>query len=79
MLGLSHKDLLCSHLHISILARPALSLSPCLMEGDVIMLPGVAMNVATEGWGVQPVDKTVAAQSRTRYSFFLVAQECDLE
>ena len=51
VLGLSHQDLLCSHLHISILAHPAQSLSGCLMEGDVIMLPGVATNVATEGWG----------------------------
>ena len=63
LLGLSHQDLLRSHLHISILAHPALSLSPCLMEGDVSMLPGVATNVATEGWGVQPVDKTVAEHS----------------
>ena len=43
--------------------HPALSLSPCLMEGDVSVLPGVATNVATEGWGVQPVDKTVAEHS----------------
>ena len=49
VLGLSHQDLLCSHLHISILAHPALSLSPCLMEDDIIMLHGVATNVATEG------------------------------
>ena len=28
---------------------PALSLSPCLMEDDIIMLHGVATNVATEG------------------------------
>ena len=36
------------------------------MEGGVSMLPGVATNVATEGWGgggVQPVDKTVAEHS----------------
>ena len=33
------------------------------MEGDVMMLPGVVTNVATEGWGVQPVDKTVAEHS----------------
>ena len=45
--------------------HPALSLSPCLMEGDVVMLPGVATNVATVGWGVQPVDKTVACDSST--------------
>ena len=63
VLGLSRQDLLRSHLHISILAHPALSLSPCLMEGDVSMLPGVVTNVATEGWGVQPVDKTVAEHS----------------
>ena len=31
VLGLSHQDLLRSHLHISILAHPALSLSPCLI------------------------------------------------
>ena len=45
-----HQDLLSSHLRISILAHPALSLSPCLMEGDVSMLPVIATNVATEGW-----------------------------
>ena len=63
VLGLSHQDLLCSHLHINILAHPALSLRPCLMEGDIITFPGVATNVATDGWGVQPLDKTVAEHS----------------
>ena len=33
------------------------------LQYNVIMLPGVATNVATEGWGVQPVDKTVAEHS----------------
>ena len=33
------------------------------MEGDIITFPGVATNVATDGWGVQPLDKTVAEHS----------------
>ena len=54
VLGLSHQDLLCSLLHINILAHPAQTFSPCMMEGDVFLLPGIVTNVATEGWGCSP-------------------------